>query len=728
MIDAWCKSARLPALAGSDDAPIFYADIVHDYPKVGGVGEYSARLLKVLRARYGDRIRPLRTIETELGAVDPRLPYLDRERLALQRLALRYPNALVVVPNFQSPVSPHAPFRLRIVNVVHDVPFDRLAGDLSPDYLRWLDGRYAETAANADHIAFVSDTTRQEFCARYGAPRSASVVGPVMDGANVRTADVSRENFLLVVSHFEDHGHKNFAGIVKLFGRLAARDPALCLVMTGRGRDLFEASIAGIDPALRARIDHRGFVPREELESLYGRARALVSLSRFEGFDMPSAEAALRGTPLILSDLPVRRELFGDSVCLVDPLIPSLAKIEAFLAAPVAPKPRVAHALPGAVGDAFGRVVTQLAATSSRRHAITDVARNASWRRQGARAALLAGTIAASTLFYLETATPTWAQAFPGIGGPSANGNGGYYNSITPLDVFSSAQSVTRLANDRQALMITNGVLANILRGTNEQINCSDCVSAFGSIGSFSVGFHGRKQLTPNLSVVGGISFNQYRAGGVSVTSAPILAGLFRYDFVELGASRPFVEFGGVLSPAQRVVSTRNYGAGLGTIAARSTSSVTSGSVFGRLGWVWRLSPRDEVAAAVEISQGWQRFGGASEGGAGLPSNPVPLSAGGGIDRMGVAKIGGQWTHLLTDKIETQLNLGVAHSFGSRSGLNAALGGRNLLSERAWAEYGARIGYRIQQNFVIDVFTDGTLGGRPVGNTVHGGIAARYSF
>ena len=300
--------------------------------------------------------------------------------------------------------------------------------------------------------------------------------------------------------------------------------------------------------------------------------------------------------------------------------------------------------------------------------------------------------------------------------------------AVTPLDVVSTTQATVRLANDRQGLMVTNAVLASILRGTNEQINCNDCVSAFGSVGSFSAGFHGRKQLTPNLSIVGGASFNQYRNGGVNVTSAPIFTGLFRYDFTDLGASRPFVEVGGVLSPAQRVVSIRNYGFGAGLAAGRGTTSVTSSSVFGRLGWVWRLSPQDEVAAAVELSQGWQRFGGYAEGGAGLPSNPLPLFTGGGSDRMGVVKVGAQWTHLLTDRIETQINLGVAKSFGSRSGLNSVFGGRSLLSEHVWAEYGARLGYRIQQNFVVDIFADGTLGGRPIGNTVHGGIAARYSF
>ena len=43
--------------------------------------------------------------------------------------------------------------------------------------------------------------------------------------------------------------------------------------------------------------------------------------------------------------------------------------------------------------------------------------------------------------------------------------------------------------------MITNQVLGSVLLGVNEQVNCSDCVSAFGSVGSFMAGIHGRKEL-----------------------------------------------------------------------------------------------------------------------------------------------------------------------------------------------------------------------------------------
>ena len=62
--------------------------------------------------------------------------------------------------------------------------------------------------------------------------------------------------------------------------------------------------------------------------------------------------------------------------------------------------------------------------------------------------------------------------------------------------------------------MITNRVLGNVLLGVNEQISCNDCISAFGSAGSFSAGIHGRKNLTANLSLLAGIAYTQYSEGG----------------------------------------------------------------------------------------------------------------------------------------------------------------------------------------------------------------------
>ena len=86
----------------------------------------------------------------------------------------------------------------------------------------------------------------------------------------------------------------------------------------------------------------------------------------------------------------------------------------------------------------------------------------------------------------------------------------------------SSGDSINGLAGQRFNQMITNRVLGNVLLGINEQVNCNDCFSAFGSAGSFSAGIHGRKNLTPNLSLLAGIAYAQYSEGGYHVTSAPI--------------------------------------------------------------------------------------------------------------------------------------------------------------------------------------------------------------
>ena len=121
--------------------------------------------------------------------------------------------------------------------------------------------------------------------------------------------------------------------------------------------------------------------------------------------------------------------------------------------------------------------------------------------------------------------------------------------------------------------MITNRVLGNVLLGVNEQVNCNDCISAFGSAGSFSAGIHGRKNLTPNLSLLAGIAYTQYNEGGYHVTSAPIGAFALRYDFVDWGSSRPFFDIGTILSPFQKVRYRRSYTTSLGAVSLESSTT-----------------------------------------------------------------------------------------------------------------------------------------------------------
>ena len=294
----------------------------------------------------------------------------------------------------------------------------------------------------------------------------------------------------------------------------------------------------------------------------------------------------------------------------------------------------------------------------------------------------------------------------------------------------SSGASIGGLANQRFNQMITNRVLGTVLLGVNEQVNCSDCVSAFGSAGSFSAGVHGRKEITPNLSLLAGIAYTQFSENGYSVTSAPIGAFALRYDFVDWGSSRPFFDVGAILSPFEKVRYSRSYMTSLGAVALTSATNSSDYGVYGRAGWVTRLSPRDEVAASIEIWQLWQRVAGYTDPMAAF--NPFNATIATGTDRTNLVKIGGQWTHLLTPSIEGNINGGWVQSFATHSGIVATVTGDGTvvptIGNQSWFEYGGRLGFRITKGWVADLFVNGTAGPQPVGNTIHGGLGLRVNY
>ncbi|MDP4022101.1 autotransporter-associated beta strand repeat-containing protein [Methylobacterium sp. NEAU 140] len=301
-------------------------------------------------------------------------------------------------------------------------------------------------------------------------------------------------------------------------------------------------------------------------------------------------------------------------------------------------------------------------------------------------------------------------------------------NAPSP-DFQSVINSARALAGDRFGAFVTQRVLGSVLTGFNQQISCGDCVSGFGLAGSYSVGAQGRRAITEELIAIGGFAYSGYDSGRIRVAGAPIFAGLLRYDPAGFGGARPFIDVGGLVAPWQTMTYGRTYAAGTMTGFGAGRMSSTSTSIFGRVGYVARLSPQDEVAAAVEIARGWQTLAGYGE--SQLVPNPYPLASRGGTDVINIAKLGAQYTRLFGTSVEAQVNLGVAHGFGLKSGLNPTVLGvpfETPVGDTTWAEYGARLSYRVRQDLALDAFILGTLGPRPVGDTIHGGASVRYAF
>ncbi len=300
----------------------------------------------------------------------------------------------------------------------------------------------------------------------------------------------------------------------------------------------------------------------------------------------------------------------------------------------------------------------------------------------------------------------------------------------TPTDGGSSGRSISGLADQRFNQMITNQVLGNVLLGVNEQINCNDCVSAFGSVGSFTAGVHGRKQLTNNLSLLAGLAYTQYSEGGYHVTSAPIGAFALRYDFIDWGSSRPFFDIGTIVSPFQKVRYSRNYIDEPRRGVARQ---------FDRQLQLRGLWPRglDQPLVAARRGRGLRRNLAAMAARRGL--------CGPGIDVQSVRchdrhrhrpHQSGQGRRAMDPPV--RLQRGRQHQrrpcavVCNHSGIVAAVTGDGIITptmgNQAWFEYGGRLGFRITQGWVADVFVNGTAGPQPVGNTIHGGVGLRIHY
>lgn len=146
--------------------------------------------------------------------------------------------------------------------------------------------------------------------AHLGADICENAGGDVSD--KVRRLVESTGPYFLSVSTIEPR--KGYAVALDAFDGLSARDETFKYCIVGGGgwyQDEVKARILN-HPLLNKRLFWFQGVSDAELSLLYRNARALISASIAEGFGLPLIEASYYGLPVIVSDIPVYRELCGD--------------------------------------------------------------------------------------------------------------------------------------------------------------------------------------------------------------------------------------------------------------------------------------------------------------------------------------------------------------------------------------------------------------------------------
>jgi len=299
------------------------------YTRIGrhdGISRYTAGLLTELGSMH-----PVTMLISDRRQLDmlPDLPWelVSAPTSALEPLVARRVNRLnpdVVFTPMQTMGSWGRNYRL--VLTVHDLIYYR---NRTPPrdlpwavrvlwrlyHLSWWPQRMLLNRADA--IVTVSQTTRRLIAERRLTRRPVSVVYnaadallPGLDAADAARAEPGSRSLVYMGSFMP---YKNVDTLVRAVALL----PGYELHLMSRIDDAERERLRSLAP--RARLVFHDGASDEEYSTTLRTATALVTASRDEGFGIPLVESMSLGTPVIVSDIPIFREIGGDAALYVDP-------------------------------------------------------------------------------------------------------------------------------------------------------------------------------------------------------------------------------------------------------------------------------------------------------------------------------------------------------------------------------------------------------------------------
>lgn len=213
--------------------------------------------------------------------------------------------------------------KVPIFSTIHDVVFldiPELAGGLGTAVRKW----FYQQAVNKSRCVFtVSQFSAQRIqthlncgavplVVTYNAvPHWFTESGHQEDNSSEKT--VVRSNDLLFVGNIK--AHKGLHILLEGFKQARQRGLEGRLVIVGNASN-FRTGDGGILEQFQSMPEEAfsftGRVSDSQLRDLYRQCRLLVQPSLYEGFGMPPLEALSQGANVVLSDIPVFKEIYGE--------------------------------------------------------------------------------------------------------------------------------------------------------------------------------------------------------------------------------------------------------------------------------------------------------------------------------------------------------------------------------------------------------------------------------
>ncbi len=304
---------------------VIHALSVHP-ARVGGAETYIRRLLEALQEidRQNEYL-VITSRDSDLQLVAPNFRRIDCqvdptavywrvlwEQVSLVRLLWKLRPDLVHFPASTAPFLFHGPS----VVTIHDTLRFQYPSSKRQLLQRYYDWNQRGIARSGKHVVAVSHADAAVMARHLGLPSSRLSVIPLGVDRLFHTAEdhASRApgDYLLWVGRW--YPHKNIEMLAAAYQRLRSEGfqppPFRVVGLAPTEQSRFSSLLKQMGVADLFQL--RPPMPHSELPAVYRGARLLCAPSSVESFGLPILEAMACGTPVICSDLPAFREIFGD--------------------------------------------------------------------------------------------------------------------------------------------------------------------------------------------------------------------------------------------------------------------------------------------------------------------------------------------------------------------------------------------------------------------------------
>ncbi|MDY0338194.1 MAG: glycosyltransferase family 1 protein [Acholeplasmataceae bacterium] len=232
-------------------------------------------------------------------------------------------------PNFFTPM--WIPKKTRVISTVMDLSPLAFPNFTNKKTKNSFNVNLPRTLKRSDTIIAISDFTKSEIIKYYPKTNADKIrvnyVGyddnnvsdTLIENNSIRKKYNIEKKFILSLSSLVPR--KNTITLVKAFNEVLKKDNDYNLVLVGRKDiDTGELSRFIFDNNISDRVIFTDFIPDSEILWFYKNCDIYVSTSLYEGFGIPNIEAYISVKRMLISDIPVYREIFEELVEYFNPL------------------------------------------------------------------------------------------------------------------------------------------------------------------------------------------------------------------------------------------------------------------------------------------------------------------------------------------------------------------------------------------------------------------------